>query len=204
MYKYATSLLGYGLFYFELHDAREGDGLRVLQCWKYLLPVFKCSNRHNYSVEVLNMLSQFHFELNPREAQELIWCHFVSTHASPGRNIPEDLLQEHLNRVVKDCIKGLASNKTVSAVTKVGKALGALYPILNTFDEDNSVKKLSGHHKVPKWDKDRDLVIDHLLAGDIFTQKGKRGHYSFENPKDFLHSMKHEVLIDWMISHLKK
>ena len=190
----------------ELRDAiREGDGLRVLRCWKYLLPVFKSSNRHNYSVEVLNMLSQYYFEFTPREAQELIWCRFVSTHSAPGCNIPEDLLQEHLNKVVKDCIKDLGSNKTEAAVIKVGKAVGNLYPILDTFDKENSIKNPSGHHKVPNWDKDRDLLISRLLAAEIFTEKDQcRSHRNFSNPRDILHSINTESLTEWMISHLKK
>ena len=88
---------------------REGDGERVLRCWRYLLPVFKSSGRKN---EVLNMLCQFQYELTPRHAQELIWSRFVSTHEAPGRNIPSDLHQEHLNRIVKDAIRGLNTNKT--------------------------------------------------------------------------------------------
>ncbi len=40
---------------------------------------------------------------SPRQAQELIWNRCVNTHNAPGRNIPCDLHQEHLNRIVKDC-----------------------------------------------------------------------------------------------------
>ena len=150
------------------------------------------------------MLAQFYYKLTPREAQELIWSRFVNTHSTPGYNIPEDLHQEHLNRVIKDCIKGLAANKTAAAVTKVGKALGALYPMLGNYDEDNSVTNPSGRHKVPNWDKDHNLVIDRLLIGDVFTQKKeKRYHLSFQKPRDFLRSMKQEVLVNWMASHLK-
>ena len=30
-----------GCFFFEYHNAiKEGDGLRVLRCWHYLLPIF--------------------------------------------------------------------------------------------------------------------------------------------------------------------
>ena len=39
--EYAKELLTLGLFYFELQDGIwEGNGLRVLRCWKYLLQFF--------------------------------------------------------------------------------------------------------------------------------------------------------------------
>ena len=94
-----------GCFYLGFCDAiREGDGDHVLRCWRYLLPLFKSSARKNYSVEALNMLCQYHHKLTPRQTQELIWSRFINTHSAPGRNIPVDLHQEHLNRVCKDSI----------------------------------------------------------------------------------------------------
>ena len=67
------------------------------------------------------MLCQYEFELTPCQAQDLIWNRFISTHSEPGRNIPGDLHQEHLNRVCKDCIQELGSNKTERAITRVEK-----------------------------------------------------------------------------------
>lgn len=95
---YSRMLMSIGCFYLEFADAiKEGDGLRVLRCWRYLLPTFKSSGRKNYSVEVLNMLCQFHHKLTPRQSAELIWSRFINVHGLPGRNIPADLYMEHLN-----------------------------------------------------------------------------------------------------------
>lgn len=44
--EYSRQLLSIGCLYLEFADAiREGDGLRVLRCWRYLLPIFKSSGR---------------------------------------------------------------------------------------------------------------------------------------------------------------
>ena len=138
--EYGRNLLSIGLFYLEFSDAiKEGDGDRVLRCWHYLLPIFKGSCRKNYSVEVLIMLCQFHYDLPPRLSQELICTRFVSTHSLPGGNIPEDLHQEHLNSVVKDFIRGLGANKTEDAIMRIGKALGTLFPVIENFDEENNI-----------------------------------------------------------------
>ena len=121
MLEYNKRLLGLGCFYLEFSNAiKEGDGERVLRCWRYLLPLFKSSGRKNYSIEVLNMLCQYEYKLTPCQAQELIWSRFISTHNS-WANIPGDLHQEHLNRVVKDAIRGLHSNKTEKAITRVAR-----------------------------------------------------------------------------------
>lgn len=180
-------LLGFGCFYLEFSNAnREGDGDRVLRCWRYLLPLFKSSARKNYSVEVLNMLCQYSHKLTACQAQELIWSRFVNTHSAPGRNIPADLHQEHLNRVCKDAIRGLQANKIESAITRIGKALGTISPVLDKFDEQNHIKKHSGAHKIPHADNDRDTIVQHLLKYKIFTSNDGRSHSSFPKPRDVL------------------
>ena len=40
--EYAKDLISLGLLYLEYHDAvKEGDGIRVVHCWKFWLPLFK-------------------------------------------------------------------------------------------------------------------------------------------------------------------
>ena len=42
--EYAKETLSLGLLLLEFKDAiREGDGSRVLRCWKYFLPLFKAT-----------------------------------------------------------------------------------------------------------------------------------------------------------------
>ena len=56
---YTRDVLTLGLLYMEFQDAiREGDGDRILRCWKYLLLIFKVSHRTNYSVEAFTLLEQ--------------------------------------------------------------------------------------------------------------------------------------------------
>ena len=62
VYSYATNFLSLGCFYLEFRDAiKEGDGLRVLRCYRYMLPMFISSGRTNYSIETLNLLLQHDF-----------------------------------------------------------------------------------------------------------------------------------------------
>ena len=74
VHKYAKHLLGLGLFYLEFLDAiREGDGSRILRCWRYLLPIFLGSNRTNYSGAhgVFGVLPSQNSRRTPRTFEQL-------------------------------------------------------------------------------------------------------------------------------------
>ncbi len=102
VHAYACKILSLGLLYTELQDAVcEGDRLRVLRCWRYLLPIFRASNRTNYSIEVFNASAQHQFVLSPRLSQQLLWSRYINTHGLPGKNIACKLHMEHLNRLLK-------------------------------------------------------------------------------------------------------
>ena len=103
---------------------KEGDGLRVLRCYRYLLPIFKSSRRSNYSIEILNFLVQHDYSLSERQAAELVWSRFINTRGQPGKNIPNDLHCEHLNRLCKTAVRGLMANKTPECITRVARAIG--------------------------------------------------------------------------------
>lgn len=93
------------------------------------------------------MLCQFHYDLPPRQAAQLIWSRTVNTHGIRGRNTTFDQHLEHLNHLCKDNTKNLGANKTDKAVVHCAKVLGTLYSTLTQFDNDNSVGGYSGAHK---------------------------------------------------------
>ena len=83
----------------EFMDAtREGDGERIIRCWRYLLLLFKLDKRTNYSVEAFNLLAQYEFFFTPRMKAQLMWSRTVNMHGRAGKNISCDL---HLNREIK-------------------------------------------------------------------------------------------------------
>ncbi|SMN01458.1 hypothetical protein SPONL_2037 [uncultured Candidatus Thioglobus sp.] len=70
---YAKYIFSYGCFYLEFRDGiKEGDGVRLLRCQRYTLPMFLSSGRKNYSIETVNMLLQHDYVLSERQAAELI------------------------------------------------------------------------------------------------------------------------------------
>ena len=195
---YGKNLLSIGLFYLEYSDAiREGDGIRVLRCWRYLLPMLIGSGRKNYAIEAFQLLMQHDYYLSPREAAELVWSRFVNTRGHQGCNIPTDLHLEHLNRICKTAIKGLGANKTEKSIIRIGKALGTIAPVLDNFDHISGVSEVSGQHHVASAEDDLKLLLDVLKNVAPFSNQPKRKYHSFPKPRDPLHAItKKELTMD--------
>ena len=56
---------------------------------------------------------------------------------------------EHLNCIAKDAIKSLGTNVTERVISRVGKVIGTIAPLLQSFEVENKVKEVSGTHKAP-------------------------------------------------------
>lgn len=203
---YATELLSYGMLYNEFADAiREGDGNRTIRCWRYFLLFFKAHKRKNYSTEALHLLSQLHFFLSPRQSQQLMWSRFINTHGIEGRNIAADLYMEHLNRVCKNAVANLSSNITPSSFKRVGKCVGTLKELLESFDKEFNIATVSGKHAVQSSEKDCNLMLKQLLEENVFEQIDGKSHNSFCNiDYNLLRSIKEKPLQKWMVEKINE
>jgi L1 cell adhesion molecule like protein len=168
------------MLYLEFQDAiREGDGLRVLRCWKYFLPIFRASGRKNYALEALNLIFQVTYYLPPRLRMQLLYSRFVNTQGRAGCNIPADLHMEHMNRTTKETLQHLGANKTSQAILRSSKCAHAVMTLTSNFDKGTGIKEPSGGHNTPEANQDIGRMIDVLLRTENFTDKGTRAHGSF-------------------------
>ena len=120
--EYGKEALALGMLFLEFKDAiREGDGTRVLCCWKYFLLLFHASGHTNYCLEALNLLVQYYYTLSPRLAEQMLWGRFVNSEGKIAHNISCHLHMEHLNREIKGAINHLGANKTPKAILRAGK-----------------------------------------------------------------------------------
>ena len=145
--------------------------------------IFKGNGRKNYSIEALVLLCQNRYLLSPQLASQLLWSRTVNVHGRAGKNIPGALHMEHLNRVAKECISHLGAGKTPKAISRVGKAIGTIAPVLDQFDI-NSIKKVSGTHKPPSHSKDMNVILKFLIQQKVFTHIPNRAHHSFPKPRN--------------------
>ena len=191
------------LFFTEFHDAiKEGDGFWILRCWRYLLPLFKASNRTNYSIEAFNLLFSYHFILSKREAAQLLWSRTVNIRGLPGRCVPMDLHMEHPNRSLKECVRALGSNKTATALQRVGKSLGTLGPVIDAFDEENNISLSYGRNAAPIVENDQNMTVQALASNKIFQQQKRRYHKSFKSVTcSILQKVDIEDLLSWIVNH---
>ena len=204
---YSREVLTLSLMYAEFNDAiKEGDGDRVIRCWKFLLLLFKASNRTNYSVEALNLLSQFYILLPPRLAQELAWSRFVNTSGKKGGNIPMDLHMEHLNRSCKTAVAHLGANLTPKAIVRIGKCIRPLTNLGTAFDLSTGVARRSGAHSDADVSADITKVVAELTGKSaVFKSLPGRKHNAFKTfSGSLLDNLNKENLLTWMQGRLYK
>ena len=200
---YSCETLSLGLLFMEFKDAiREGDGDRVFLVWKYLFLLFKASGRRNYSLEAFTLLSQYHLILPEKLAEQLKWSRFINTHGHAGHNISCDLHMEHLNKLAKVAVDGLGANKTEKAIQRVGKAIGTMAGMIDTFDTENNVPSVSGAHSKKSSEKDLKKIVSQLVKSSVFDIWPGRKHKSFPHLKaNYIRSLSEKDLKQWMLDH---
>ena len=79
----------------EFCDAiREGDGQRIIRCWKFMLVYSRSMNHYKYALEVARFIVDVKVLLPPQLAQQVLWSRVVK-YGGAGNNIPVDLHMEH-------------------------------------------------------------------------------------------------------------
>ena len=205
VFEYGCEIVSLGLLFLNYRDAiQEGDGERIMLCWKYFVLLFKATNRRNYAIEAFHTLANRKM-LPPRLAHQLVWSRFVNTHKNnkPGYNIPCDLYIEHVNRMLKDYIHHLHANKTESAICRVSQSMGPVNNIMKNFDQTNFLCR-SDFHTASSSANDQDIVIKEIREAKVFEHRQGRSHHSFPkfccNP---LNKLNYTDLVDWLKEHAK-
>ena len=121
-------------------------------------------------------------------AKQLLHSRFVNTRGIQERNIPADLHYEHLNKACKNSIGGFGSNLSTERIQMVGRSLGTLVPILDSFDIENNVSKSYGHHAPVSSEEDITILVNQLQQSEVFTSSsaseriisGKKSSFIFK------------------------
>lgn len=203
---YQLALLEYGMLFLNFSDAiSEGDGLRILRCWKFFLMFLKVdgASSRKYALEGLHLISQVYAILSPRDAHRLIWNRFVKSKYGMGGNIPLDLALEHYNRVLKEVIKKMgpnASNET--AITRFCKCISVNKQLMDNFDQDCKVLKQSGLHVQSKSLGDFGKIVQELVDGNAFKCLVGRSYKYFNNcTPSILSSFDLHGMFTWINTH---
>ena len=152
----------------------------MLRCWRYFLPIFHCTN---YTKEALYLLCQHKYLLTEWQSTQLLYSRFINTQGGKGKNVSCDIHMEHLNKICKECVRELGSNKTISSIEQVSKSIGIIDSIMTVFDSENGIDSRSGTHKKVSCTDDVKMIADDLLKYKVIvSQINRKPHHSFKRP----------------------
>ena len=184
IYNYARVLCHYGSLVLEMRDGwHEGDGERVLRCWKLLLPHFKVAGCTKYSLEALKLQIHSGIEYSPNLAHQVTWNRFVNVRGGAGNNIPCDLFNEHVNKLLKHIIRNMGSNLTESALQRAARSVTTLHQICETFDVQSGVPCTMTAHSTRSDKDDVKKVVNTVVKNKLLVEMGGREHRSFRGMK---------------------
>ena len=206
MFNYQCSLLDHGLLYLNFRDAvAEGDGTRIIRCWKFLLIQFwQESSQSKYALEALYLLFQINALLTPCEAHELKWNRSVNNHGAAGCNVPLDLDLEHDNNYIKEANRKMGRNLTTTAVTRNCSCCKVARELVELFDSECKIKKRSGKHVQRSDAQDLRILVNLLLSEEALTETPGRNYNHYTG---FLRSQTSNIdmssLFKWINKHKK-
>ena len=156
-YNYTRSLCHYRSLALEFYDAwHEGDGNRIVQCWRMFLLHFFESGRTKYSTEAFRL--QLQISHLPSSTQQIVWDRFVNTHGGLGRNLPCDLHNEHINKELKAIIKHMGANFTQNALTSIARSITFMSSTSAQFDKQCGIIDSSAHAIRDDYDDVKQIV----------------------------------------------
>ena len=116
-----------------------------------------------------------------------------------GRNIPCDLYNEHMNKLIKFIITNMGSNLTESSLQHAVRSVATLEAICQKFDKESCVPYGTSAHSTISDDNDVRKVISILLTQKILIPTNGRNHRAFSgihlNP---LHKWDVKLTKEWM------
>lgn len=207
VFNYSSTVLNDGLLLLKFRDAVHfGGGPRVIRCWKFMLLHWRYAKHTKYSLEALHLLAAVNATATERIAHELIWCGFINTRGVPGGNMPIDLYMEHLNRTLKDYLKGLGANVSEATIIQTSKSLRSLMEVTSHFDSICDIHPESIYHTCKRYEKDLDMVIEELIQRSrVFDYTPGRFHRSFKDIKPHIsHHVDLDSLFKWIKKHQSK
>lgn len=87
----------------------------------------------------------------------------MNVQGNPGKNIPMDLLMEHLNPECNTAIAGLGATVTEQAVKRVDECLGEMITVMSNFDSHTGVP----HESNTTWTEEKDHAASVGAIGSV-------------------------------------
>ena len=182
VYNYARILCHYGALLLELKDAwAEGDGDRVFCCWKLMMPHFRGWGRTKYALEALRLQLQVKCLFSPKLAHQAKWDRFVNCKGGEGKNIPTDLYNEHVVKLIKGLITTMGPNLTEKGLQRAARSVSSVYAISKQYDKESGVPVTTTAHSTASDTIDVSKVVSVVLKEKLLEVHPNRHHNSHRN-----------------------
>ena len=158
----------------------EGDGERVFQCWKLMMPHFKASGRHKYALEALRLQFQIKSTLSPRLAHQAKWDRFINVKGGKGKNIPTDLYNEHIVKLLKHIVTTMGPNLTEMSLQRAARSVSTVFVISKQYDKESGVPVVTTAHCTKSDAGDVTKIVDVVLKEEILKINAGRSHKNFK------------------------
>lgn len=177
---YARTLCHYGALVMEFLDAwHEGDGERVYRCWRLFLPHFIVDKCRKYALEALWLQMQVSAVLSPHLDMHIKWDRFINTRGGMGRNIPCDMFNEHINKLLKHVIASMGGNLTDEALRRAARSVSTLEAVCRQFDTCSGVPSVGHSHSTLSDVHDVGKVMKTVTERELFSTVSGRKHAGF-------------------------
>lgn len=157
----------------------EGDGNRIVRCWKFLMLHFYAENRKKYAIEGLCLLLQQYCLLSPCPSYKHRWKIYANNKGG-ANNDPLDLDLEHDNNYLKQSIRKLGPNVTPSSVSRCCKVLKFARSKVKQITRERKVMKRSRKHVVKTTKKDLSKLVNNLFVKEALIEKPDRHFANIE------------------------
>ena len=153
-----------------LDPTAQGDGARLIRCWKFFLLHFKEEkSTYKYALEALYLQFQIQSLLSPEQAFNLIHNRTVNNRGGPKRNVSLDLDLEHENNFLKQGIRNLGPNVHAGPMRRICCAQKVTKTVLRNYDYECQIIRKSGKHNSADYSKDLKTIIDLLVKESVCT-----------------------------------
>ena len=169
------------------------------------LPHFIVANCQKYALEALRPQFLVKAVLSPHLAQHILWDRFINIRGGMGRNIPCDLHNEHVNKLLKEVIANMGSNLTEVALRLAAQSVSAMETICQKFDKSSGVPLGTQAHSTKSDETDVARVTSTVLKQNLFTvTQGRKYHAYPKMHTNPLWSWKEEKTKDWIKTKQKQ
>ena len=150
LYNYCTNYCHWYLQMLEMDDtARHGDITRLVPNCMSAIPFFFSHSRlSKYFVENIDFVFKCEKLLSPLQRMRVLEGSFVNLRGGSESNMEADLMQENSVKVMKNLIKQLGANKTMTAIKRTTAASDTIKSITDGVDKFIQSRKLSTKHKI--------------------------------------------------------